>query len=103
MARQWLSASGYGAIFLIPALLLLGTAMGKPWLAVGVVVFVFPIACAGCGALPSSAPEWRERVTTFLDRLPLAHPPVLAGSAFGSLHVSAGSAPTQGGVTLNRP
>ena len=85
MVKQWINASGYSAIFLMPALLFAGTLWGKPWLAFGVVVLVLPMLRLVFGAMPATAPEWSEEVATFLDRLPLVYPPMFAASALASL------------------
>jgi fatty acid desaturase len=80
MSSQWVQASGFGAIFIMPALLLLGSATGHQWLAFAVVVFVFPLARLVLGALPAEPPQWREDVATWLDRLPVLYVPVLVVS-----------------------
>ena len=80
MNAQWLHASGFGAIFLMPALLLAGAAIGRPELAFGVAVLVFPLARLVLGAVPGETPEWREGVATCLDRLPVLYVPVLVAS-----------------------
>ena len=72
MSRQWFDAVGYLSIFLMPGLFLIGGIADRPWLAFGVVILVFPLARVAFGALPAKgAPEWRETVATFLDRLAL--------------------------------
>lgn len=80
MNAQWLHASGFSAIFLMPALLSFGAAIGRPALAFGVAVFVFPLARLVLGAAPDEPPQWREGVATWLDRLPVLHVPVLVAS-----------------------
>lgn len=78
MSRQWFGAVGYLSIFLMPALFLMGAIINRPWLAFGVVIFVFPLARVAFGAVSrAGAPEWHERVATFLDLLPLAYATLL--------------------------
>lgn len=78
MHKQWIQASGYLSVFLMPLLFVSGTLFGRPWLAFGVVVLIFPLARTVFGALPrSGAPEWSERIATSLDRLPVAYALVL--------------------------
>lgn len=90
MGKQWVAATGYLAIFLMPALFVVGAIINEPWLAFGVVVFVFPLARLAFGALPEAgAPEWREDVATFLDRLPLAYAVVLPICVLTALHLAA--------------
>lgn len=78
MHKQWIQASGYLFVFLMPLLFMTGALLHRPWLAFGVVVFIFPLTRTVFGALPASGPpEWRESVATSLDRLPVAYLPVL--------------------------
>jgi Fatty acid desaturase len=87
---QWLQASGYLFIFLMPVLFLVGALHGRTWLAFGVVLMIFPLARLVFGALPPcGVPEWREGVATALDKLPLAYVPVLAASVLVGLHATA--------------
>lgn len=86
MHKQWIQASGYLSIFLMPALLFTGTLLDRPWLAFGAAIFVFPLARLAFGALPASGvPEWREGVATALDRLPVIYVPILAACALAGL------------------
>lgn len=72
MGKQCVAAAGYLSIFLMPTLFLTGSAIDRPWLAIGVVIIVFPMARVAFGALPATgAPEWRESVATGLDHLPV--------------------------------
>mgnify|MGYP000668019556 CR=1 FL=1 len=50
MGKQWMAAAGYLSIFLVPALFLTGSAIGRPWLAFGAVIVVFPMARVVFGA-----------------------------------------------------
>jgi alkane 1-monooxygenase len=77
MNAQWLQASGFGAIVLMPVLLPGGAAIGRPELAFGVAILVFPLARLLLGAVPQELPEWREDVATWLQRLPVLYAPVL--------------------------
>lgn len=95
MRRQWIQASGYLTIFLMPALFLIGVLIREPWLAFGVVVFVFPLARLVVGSLPADGPpEWHERVATALDLLPAAYVPAL----FASVLIAVGTALEQLGT-----
>lgn len=78
MDKQWMAAAGYLTIFLMPALFLVGAVIREPWLAFGIVILVFPLARVVFGGMPATgAPVWRERIATFLHRLPLAFACVL--------------------------
>lgn len=71
MVRQMLRASGYLAIFLMPALLALGVWLQQPALAFAVCMLVLPLARTVFGALPAHrAPLWTEGVATVLHWLP---------------------------------
>jgi alkane 1-monooxygenase len=87
MIKQWFNAAGYLTIFLLPGILLWGAMAHKPWLAFGVVVLAFSLLRPVFGAVPARAPEWRESVATFLDRLPLAYLPIYPATVLGSLEV----------------
>ena len=90
MDKQWLSAAGYLAIFLMPALLLLGALVQEPWLAFGVAMLVFPLARVAFGAMPvTGAPEWRERIATLLHSLPLVFACVLPACVLIALALTA--------------
>ena len=39
MHKQWIQASGYLSVLLMPLLYMSGTLFDRPWLAVGVVLF----------------------------------------------------------------
>jgi hypothetical protein len=80
MNAQWLHASGFGAIVLMPALLSAGASIGRPELAFGVAILVFPLARLVLGAVPQVPPPWREDVATWLERLPVLYVPVLVAS-----------------------
>lgn len=78
MHNQWIQASGYLSILLMPALFLAGIVVHRPWIAFGTVVFLFPLTRLIFGAVPAAAaPEWRESVATALHRLPLIYAPAL--------------------------
>jgi fatty acid desaturase len=95
--RQALSAAGYLAIFLMPALLVLGAEAGVPWLAFGVVVTVFPLMRVIFGALPAQPPRWSEQLATGLDALPLCFPPVYGVCVLWALYRVATSGATAWG------
>lgn len=106
MSRQWLRASGYLAIFLMPALFLVGCSTGRTWLAFGTVVIVFPLARILFDSVPPNAAlHWDERVATTLDRLPLIYVPVLIGCVVAGLWQVASAlgsnAPLTTGVALS--
>jgi len=89
MRSQWIHASGYLSIFLMPALLLAGAFAQRPWLAFGMVVLVFPLARLLFGAVSASGPpEWRESVATALDRLPFFYVPALVACVLIGLHAA---------------
>lgn len=70
---QVLRASGYLTVFLPPALLVAGLASGYPWLACAAVFAAAPLLRAVFGDVDERrAPEWSERLSTWLDRLPVA-------------------------------
>jgi Fatty acid desaturase len=85
MKSQRLWALGYLSIFVMPTLLLIGAATSLYWLAFAAVVLVFPAARLAFGALPATAPHWREGIATFLHRLPLVYVPVLGVCVIVSL------------------
>lgn len=84
MNAHGLHASGFGAIFLMPALLVAGAWIGREWLAFGVAICVFPLARLLLGALPADPPRWGEAVATRLDRLPVLYAPALVASVAAS-------------------
>lgn len=91
-------AAGFLFILLPPALLALGAATGKPYLAAGAVFMVFPLMRLVFGALPSSAPHlqprWPAWVASTLYWLPVAYVPwLLAALAVVLMHM-AGQPPT---------
>lgn len=101
MNRQWIHATGFLAIFVMPALFLGGAAMGRTWLAFGVVVLVFPLARWACGALPAAGtPEWQERTATWLDRLPVVFVPVLTACVLGGLWIATHTLQADGPAVL---
>ena len=89
MRNQWIQASGYLSILLMPALFLAGVLGHRPWLAFGTVVLVFPLTRLLFGAVPAAAaPEWRESVATVLHRLPLLYAPALIACVLVGLHAA---------------
>lgn len=70
--RELLKASGYLAVFVPPVLLNVGIASGLPWLACAGVFVVAPFLRAVFGDVDEADPiEWSERLSTWLDRLPV--------------------------------
>ncbi len=70
---QHLGAAGYLLIFLPFALLIAGQAVNAPYLAAAVVFGVGPLSRLVLGNVADELPEWNERTTTLLDRLPSAY------------------------------
>lgn len=93
--KHWLAAAGYLAIFLMPTLLVIGALMDQPWLAIGVVVLVFPLARLAFGALPR-APEWPEGVATFLEQLPVVYAAVVPPAVLVALALAQALGPESG-------
>ena len=73
MPIHLLSASGYFIIFLPFALLIAGHQLGAPYLSAAVVLGLGPLSRLVLGNVPSELPEWNERTSTLLDRLPSAY------------------------------
>ena len=81
MAYQLMRAAGYLATMIAPALLALAAWRDEPFLVVGVVMLVFPLARVAFGVVDASGPpDWDSRVAATLDRLPLVYVAVLAGA-----------------------
>lgn len=90
MDKQWMTAAGYLAIFLMPTLFLVSALVQEPWLSFGVVIFVFPLARVVFGAMRATgAPEWRERIATLLHALPLVFACVLPACVLAGLVLAA--------------
>lgn|SRR5574337_291354 len=86
---QWLNASGYCSIFLMPVLLVASVATGHSYLAIGVAFLVLPLTRIVFGTFrPVHRFAWRESVANFLHALPA----VYAIAAVGSLiYVASGA------------
>lgn len=76
---QWKAAAGYLAIAIAPLLLGVGASIGKPYFAVGTVLVVFTLARLVFGPY-EGPPPWTERVSWWLDRLPLLYAVLLAAT-----------------------
>ena len=101
MDKQWMAAAGYLSIFLMPALFLAGAITQEPWLPFGVVILVFPLARVVFGGLPATgAPEWRERIATFLHYLPLAFACLLPASVLIGLALTGQPQRTDGSAAI---
>jgi alkane 1-monooxygenase len=70
MEHRLFNASGYLAIFAPFALLIAGQSIGAPYLAAAVIFGAGPFLRLALGNAPKELPDWSERTTTFLDRLP---------------------------------
>jgi fatty acid desaturase len=79
---QRFAASGYLTVLLLPAVLLIGVAIGEPLLAFGTVILVFPLARVVLGTFRRPA-MWREGLATALHALPLIFALVFAGVLAG--------------------
>ena len=78
MAYQLRRAAGYLAILIAPALLALSAWTDEPFLVVGVVMLVFPLARVAFGVVDPSGPAgWDSRVAAALDWLPRVYVAVL--------------------------
>ncbi len=73
MSHNRIGALGYLAIFLPFALLIVGQAIGAPYLATAVIFGLGPLSRPLLGNVSDDLPEWDERTATFLDRLPVAY------------------------------
>lgn len=81
LVHQWSSAAGYLAIFLMPALLVAGAAMDRPYLAVGIAFTVLPLMRVVFGRCRDGDwPPWNERVATVLHALPVVYVVVLTSA-----------------------
>lgn len=81
VALQWLNATGYCSIFLMPALLVASVATGHSFLAIGVAMLMLPLMRLVFGAYrPVHLFAWRESVATFLHALPAVYVVVAVGS-----------------------
>jgi alkane 1-monooxygenase len=84
--RELWRASGYLVVFVPPLLLLVGIASDHPWTAFLAMFAGMPFIRGAFGDVDEGAPiEWRERTTTWLDRLPLAYAGCLVLSVVLSL------------------
>lgn len=107
MLKRWHRAVGYLAIFLVPALVILGITVGMPSLAFATVMLVFPLARYVFGSVGAgeSAP-WHEAVASFLHHLPFLYAAGLVATIAYvlrslSLDAAAGSAPHAIGLGLS--
>lgn len=74
MLAQIRSAAGYGAMFILPALLAFSALRGAPLLAFAVAMLLFPLARIVFGVRhPGGAPHWSAWLTSILDRLPVVY------------------------------
>lgn len=82
MTRHLLGATGYLTIFLPFALLIVGQVLDAPYLSALVIFGVGPLSRLVLGNVANDMPEWDERTSTLLDRLPSAYavafPPMMA-------------------------
>ena len=79
MWRQWIAASGYLSVLVLPMLLVVGVAIDKPYLAFGVAMLVFPLARGVFGRYAGPT-VWREGIATALHWLPVLYGAVLAAA-----------------------
>ncbi len=94
VALQWLNASGYCSIFLMPALLVASLATGHSCLAIGVAFLVLPLTRLVFGAYrPVHRFAWSESVATFLHALPAVYLIVALGSL---VYVASGTSSSSG-------
>ena len=73
MPHHLLSASGYLLIFMPFALLIAGQAIDAWYLSAAVVLGLGPLSRPILGNASDELPEWDERTSTLLDRLPSAY------------------------------
>lgn len=73
MNTQIIQAAGYLVVFAPYALFLLGQYAGVPYVAFVAVFGVGPFLRIGLGNLPEEAPEWDERLSVWLERLPMIY------------------------------
>lgn len=80
-ASMWASASGYTLVLLMPLLLILGTVLSLPYLAIGVAFLVLPLMRMVFGAYRDAhSIAWSEAVATALHWLPAAYAVLLVAS-----------------------
>lgn len=78
MLNQLAHASGYLTIFLVPLLLVVGIGLDVPSLAFAMVMMVFPLGRRLLGHVRAGESiDWRESISTALDKLPLIYAGVL--------------------------
>jgi hypothetical protein len=75
--NQWWAASGYLAVFIAPALLVIGVEIHKPLFALAVVMLLYPLARPVVGEVAPGRIDWSESIATAFDKLPLALAAVL--------------------------
>src|SRR5262245_65989795 len=96
MPNHLLSASGYLMIFLPLGLLIAGQALDVPYLAAAVIFGLGPLSRLVLGNVPDELPDWNERTTTLLDRLPVVYAiafPAFMGWFLVGLHAGRPSGP----------
>lgn len=87
------SAAGYGAMFILPALLAFSAVQDVPLLAFAVAILLFPLARSVFGVChPGGSPHWDAWLTFILDRLPLVYLVALS-AALGALLIRLRAAP----------
>lgn len=101
MGKQCLAAAGYLSIFLVPTLFLTGAAIDRPWLSIGVIILMFPLARVAFGALPASGvPDWSEAVATALDLLPAVFAVVMPAMVLAGVALAGDLSATGAGAML---
>lgn len=94
-SRQVLRASGYLSVLIAPALLTCAALINRPFLVVGSVLLVFPLARLVFGAIgEAGSPSWDERVATALDHLAKAYAATLASALLLMLETLSHAVPT---------
>ena len=79
MWQQRRAALGYLSILILPLALVAGAMIGKPFLAAGVALLVFPLGRAIFGTY-RKPPVWREALATALHLLPMVYGMTLLAS-----------------------
>jgi hypothetical protein len=91
MWQQRRAALGYLSILMLPPSLVAGVMLGKPCLAVGVALLIFPLGRAIFGAY-RKPPVWREALATVLHLLPMLYGLMLLASLATLLELMNGGA-----------
>lgn len=96
--HQLLHASGYLTVLIAPALLAVAAWFNLPFLVIGLVLLVFPLARFLFGAINDSEPPlWGEGIATALDQLPRIYVAVLAAALWMVLVELSSTHPRLGG------